>query len=80
MNACDRAVTLRKDLEMEIEYAAAKIRATGVADEEEDYAMPVRSVVLPLQTLLGEPEECPRGGAAQVSAIASAAQSGSPPA
>jgi hypothetical protein len=28
-------------VEMEIEDAAAKVRATGVADEEEDYAVPV---------------------------------------
>jgi uncharacterized protein len=47
-------------LEMPIEDAAAKIRATGVADEEEDYAVPVWCAVLPLRTVLGEPEECPR--------------------
>jgi uncharacterized protein len=45
---------------MEIEGAVAKIRATGVSDEEEDYAVPVWSAVLPLRTVLGEPEECPR--------------------
>jgi nitroimidazol reductase NimA-like FMN-containing flavoprotein (pyridoxamine 5'-phosphate oxidase superfamily) len=47
-------------LEMEIEEAAAKIRSTGVSDEEEDYATPVWCAVLPLQTILGEPKECPR--------------------
>ncbi len=47
-------------LEMEIEDAAAKVRATGVADEEEDYATPVWCAVIPLQTVLGEPHECPR--------------------
>ena len=47
-------------LEMEIEDAAAKIRATGVSDEEEDYAVPVWCAVLPLKTVLGEPEECLR--------------------
>jgi hypothetical protein len=45
---------------MEIEDAAAKIRATGVSDEEEDYAVPVWCAVLPVRTVLGEPEECPR--------------------
>lgn len=47
-------------LEMQIEDAAAKIRATGVSDEEADYAVPAWSAVLPLRTVLGEPEECPR--------------------
>ncbi len=52
-----KAITI---LEMEIEDAAAKIRSTGVSDEEEDYAVPVWCAVLPLRTVLGEPEECPR--------------------
>ena len=47
-------------IEMEIEDAVAKIRCTGVSDEEEDYAVPVWCAVLPLRTVLGEPEECPR--------------------
>jgi uncharacterized protein len=47
-------------LEMEIEDAAAKIRSTGAADEEADYDLPVWCAVLPLRTVLGEPEECPR--------------------
>jgi uncharacterized protein len=47
-------------LEMKIEHAVAKIRAPGVSDEEEDYAVPVWCAVLPLRTVLGEPEECPR--------------------
>jgi hypothetical protein len=47
-------------LEMEIEEAVAKIRCTDVSDEEEDYAVPVWCAVLPLRTVLGEPEECPR--------------------
>lgn len=47
-------------LEMEIEDAAAKIRSTGVSDEEEDYALPVWCAVLPLRTVIGAPEECPR--------------------
>jgi nitroimidazol reductase NimA-like FMN-containing flavoprotein (pyridoxamine 5'-phosphate oxidase superfamily) len=52
-----KAITI---LEMEIEDAAAKIRSTGVSDEEEDYAVPVWCAVLPLRTVLGEPQECPR--------------------
>ena len=47
-------------IEMDIEDAVAKIRCTGVSDEEEDYAVPVWCAVLPLRTVLGEPQECPR--------------------
>lgn len=47
-------------IEMEIEQAVAKIRSTGVSDEEEDYEVPVWCAVLPLRTLLGEPDECLR--------------------
>ena len=47
-------------LEMEIEDAAAKIRSTGVSDEEEDYALPIWCAVLPLHTVIGEAEPCPR--------------------
>ena len=47
-------------LEMAIEDAVAKVRAVGVSDEEEDYTLPVWCAVLPLRTVLGEPEECPR--------------------
>lgn len=52
-----KAITI---LEMEIEDAAAKIRSTGVSDDEADYAVPVWCAVLPLHTVLGEPLECPR--------------------
>ncbi len=47
-------------IEMEIEEAVAKIRSTGVSDEEEDYEVPVWCAVVPLRTVLGEPTECPR--------------------
>jgi nitroimidazol reductase NimA-like FMN-containing flavoprotein (pyridoxamine 5'-phosphate oxidase superfamily) len=53
-----KAITI---LEMPIEQASAKIRATGVGDEEEDYAtVPAWSAVVPVRTVLGEAEECPR--------------------
>lgn len=45
---------------MEIERAAAKIRAKGVADDEEDYALPVYAERIPLRTVIGAPEPCPR--------------------
>jgi hypothetical protein len=47
-------------LEMEIDDAVAKIRSTGVSDEEEDYSVPAWCAVLPLATVIGVPEPCPR--------------------
>lgn len=45
---------------MEIEQASAKIRAKGVADDEEDYELPIYAERLPVRTVLGAPEPCPR--------------------
>jgi nitroimidazol reductase NimA-like FMN-containing flavoprotein (pyridoxamine 5'-phosphate oxidase superfamily) len=45
---------------MEIETASAKIRAKGVADDEEDYALPIYAERLPVRTVVGKPEPCPR--------------------
>jgi nitroimidazol reductase NimA-like FMN-containing flavoprotein (pyridoxamine 5'-phosphate oxidase superfamily) len=45
---------------MEIEKAAAKIRARGVVDDEEDYKLPVYAERLPIRTVIGTPETCPR--------------------
>lgn len=45
---------------MEIEKASAKIRAKGVIDDEEDYALPVYAERLPIRTVIGGPEPCPR--------------------
>ncbi len=45
---------------MEIERASAKIRAKGVADEEDDYELPIYAERLPVRTVIGEPEPCPR--------------------
>ena len=45
---------------MEIEQASAKIRDLPVHDEEEDYAVPAWTALLPVRTVLGEVEECPR--------------------
>lgn len=45
---------------MEIERASAKIRAKGVADDEEDYELPIYAERLPILTLIGRPEPCPR--------------------
>ena len=45
---------------MEIERASAKIRAKGVGDDEEDYALAIYAERLPVLTILGAPEPCPR--------------------
>jgi uncharacterized protein len=45
---------------MDIEKASAKIRAKGVADDEEDYALPIYAERLPVRTILGTPQACPR--------------------
>jgi nitroimidazol reductase NimA-like FMN-containing flavoprotein (pyridoxamine 5'-phosphate oxidase superfamily) len=45
---------------MDIEKASAKIRAKGVADDEEDYALPIYAERLPIRTIIGAPEPCPR--------------------
>ena len=45
---------------MEIERASAKIRAKGVADDDEDYALPIYAERLPIRLVMGDPEPCPR--------------------
>ena len=45
---------------MPIEQASAKVRAKGVADDEADYAHPVWAGVIPVRTVLGADEPCPR--------------------
>ena len=45
---------------MDIERASAKIRAKGVADDDDDYLLPVYAERLPVRTLIGTPEPCPR--------------------
>ncbi len=47
-------------ISMEIERASAKIRAKGVGDYEEDYALPIYAERLPVRTVIGAPEPCPR--------------------
>lgn len=47
-------------LGMQIEQAAAKIRALGVHDEEADYAVPAWTELVPIRTVLGAPDPCPR--------------------
>jgi len=45
---------------MEIEQASAKIRSKGVADDDEDYELPIYAERIPVRTVIGKPEPCPR--------------------
>lgn len=45
---------------MDIERASAKVRASGVIDEDEDWELPIYAEVIPVKTVLGEPVPCPR--------------------
>jgi len=45
---------------MDIEKASAKIRAKGVADDDEDYELPIYAERIPVHTVIGSPEPCPR--------------------
>ena len=45
---------------MDIDRASAKVRARGVVDDDEDYVLPVYAERLPVRTVIGAPEPCPR--------------------
>ncbi len=45
---------------MPIDEASGKIRSTHVADDEDDYTLPVWAARIPVRQTLGEPEPCPR--------------------
>lgn len=45
---------------MEIEQASAKVRAKGVGDDEEDFALPIWAGIVPVRTVLGNVEPCSR--------------------
>jgi nitroimidazol reductase NimA-like FMN-containing flavoprotein (pyridoxamine 5'-phosphate oxidase superfamily) len=45
---------------MPIDEAAAKVRAKGVGDDEEDFALPIWAGVIPVTTVLGAAETCHR--------------------
>lgn len=45
---------------MNIDKASAKIRAKGVVDDEEDYDLPIHAERLPVRSVIGAPEPCPR--------------------
>lgn len=45
---------------MHIDEASAKVRAKGVGDNEEDYSHPAWAGVIPVRTVIGANEPCPR--------------------
>jgi hypothetical protein len=56
----DQEIKATSVVSMQIERASAKIRAKGVGDDEEDYALPIYAERLPVHTVIGAPEPCPR--------------------
>jgi nitroimidazol reductase NimA-like FMN-containing flavoprotein (pyridoxamine 5'-phosphate oxidase superfamily) len=56
----DQEIKATAVIAMEIERASAKVRAKGVADDDEDYELPIYAERLPIRTVIGEPEPCPR--------------------
>jgi uncharacterized protein len=58
--ATEKEIKATTFLGMEIEQASGKIRSEGVHDDEDDYAVPAWTALLPIRTVLGAPEECPR--------------------
>ena len=56
----DQEVKATSILSMEIEQASAKVRTGPPADDEADFSWPVWAGVIPLRTVVGAPEDCPR--------------------
>lgn len=56
----DQEINATTVIAMDIERASAKIRAKGVVDDEEDYALPVYAERIPLALVCRAPEPCPR--------------------
>jgi len=56
----DQEINATTVLTMDIERASAKVRAKGVVDDDEDYALPIYAERIPLTLVCGDPEPCPR--------------------
>ena len=59
-NSAAQEINATSVIAMDIERASAKIRAKGVADDDEDYLLPIYAERLPIHTVIGTPEPCPR--------------------
>ena len=58
--ATEQEIKATRVIGMTIDQASAKIRAAGVSDDEEDYALPIWAGVVPVRAVLGAAEPCPR--------------------
>jgi hypothetical protein len=58
--AAQQEIKATRVIGMTIEQASAKVRAKGIGDDEEDYALPIHAERIPVKTVLGAPEPCPR--------------------
>ena len=58
--ATDKEIKATTFVGMEIEQASGKIRNEPVHDDEEDYAVPAWTALLPIRTVVGAAQECPR--------------------
>lgn len=58
--ATDKEIKATTFVGMAMEQASGKIRNEPVHDDEEDYAVPAWTALLPIRTVLGEAEPCPR--------------------
>ncbi len=56
----DQEINATTVIMMDIERVSAKIRTKGVADDDEDYQLPVYAERLPIRQIIGEAEACPR--------------------
>jgi nitroimidazol reductase NimA-like FMN-containing flavoprotein (pyridoxamine 5'-phosphate oxidase superfamily) len=56
----DQEVKATSILSMAIEQASAKIRTGPPADDEADFSWPVWAGVIPLRTVVGDRQDCPR--------------------
>lgn len=58
--ATDKEIKATMFVGMEIEQASGKIRNEPVHDDDEDYDVPAWTALIPVRTVIGEPEDCPR--------------------
>ncbi len=58
--ATDKEVKATTFVVMKIAQASGKIRNEPIHDDEEDYAVPAWTALLPIRTVLGDIVECPR--------------------
>jgi len=58
--ATEQEIKATRVVGMMIERASAKIRAAGISDDEEDYALPIWAERIPVRNILGAPSPCTR--------------------